>query len=335
MSHHSWLGNLFARKTPKTRGPARISSARKRGCKPLTLEVLEDRTLPSGTPAATLQLIPSAIQGSSAVTLPLDSFHFRFHHTSIIGGSSGGGSGTENASFDALDVTTTYNADSPQLLAQLTQAKAYDKAFLTLPDAGNGTVAVWSLATVLVTEDKVTNNSAGLPAEELQFAFDAIRQANSTGSASWSLLTNNPDDGLGLPAGVTLSPLPGPPTTNLTLQLASANATAATFANVPAATINLNAFQFGFHNTVTSGSASGSAGAGKPSFDDLDVTAALSNASPALFNALVTGSHYDTATLTENNARGQPIAVWVLGFVFVTDDALTGTDGGSAYPPRS
>src|SRR5262249_2231514 len=33
---------------------------------------------------------------------------------------------------------------------------------------------------------------------------------------------------------------------------------------------------------------------------------------------------------TENNADGQPVAVWVLGTVFVTDDALTG--GGAGLP---
>src|SRR5262249_38079021 len=57
-------------------------------------------------------------------------------------------------------------------------------------------------------------------------------------------------------------------------------------------------------------------------------TAALSSASPALFAALTGGLSYATATLTQKNAAGQPVAVWVLGNVTVTDDALTRTGSG-------
>ena len=43
---------------------------------------------------------------------------------------------------------------------------------------------------------------------------------------------------------------------------------------------------------------------------------------------LATGSHYKTATLTETNSDGQPIAIWVLGTVFVSNDTVTKNKAG-------
>src|SRR5262249_54966904 len=128
------------------------------------------------------------------------------------------------------------------------------------------------------------------------------------------------------PGASGLSPLPTPAATNLTLQLAGGTDPTASLS------LNLNSFQFGFHNSTTIGSATGGAGAGKASFDALDVTTALSDASPELFAALASGKHYDTATLTETNAAGRPIASWVLGTVFVTEDHLTDSGSGSGLP---
>src|SRR5262249_59857667 len=51
-----------------------------------------------------------------------------------------------------------------------------------------------------------------------------------------------------------------------------------------------------------------------------------------LLVAVAGGAHYDTATLTQTNAAGQPIASWTLGTVFITDDLQTGTGSGSALP---
>ena len=76
--------------------------------------------------------------------------------------------------------------------------------------------------------------------------------------------------------------------------------------NLLEVTLDLSSYQFGFENSTTIGS-SGS-GAGKTTFDDLTVSALLSGASPQLFNVLATGSHYDTAVLTQRNAAGDPEA---------------------------
>jgi hypothetical protein len=71
------------RRTEGKRRPPGLKAPR-----PLGLEVLEDRTMLSGT-AATLQLLPAAGQNTPAVTLPLDAFQFGFHNPVTIGiGSS-------------------------------------------------------------------------------------------------------------------------------------------------------------------------------------------------------------------------------------------------------
>src|SRR5262249_44497592 len=65
----------------------------------------------------------------------------------------------------------------------------------------------------------------------------------------------------------------------------------------------------------------------KTSFDKLGGTAALTDAAPDLFAALASEGHYETGTLTQYDAAGNPAAVWVLGGVFVTDDAVVGRGG--------
>src|SRR3954452_21728750 len=53
-------------------------------------------------------------------------------------------------------------------------------------------------------------------------------------------------------------------------------------------TIAVAGFDFGFHDATTIGSATSGAGAGKATFNDLEVTAPLSPNSPVLLNALAT-----------------------------------------------
>ena len=96
-------------------------------------------------------------------------------------------------------------------------------------------------------------------------------------------------------------------------------------------TLALDSYQFGFENPTTIGSSG--AGAGKLTFDDLTVSAPLSGASPQLFNVLATGSHYDTAVLTQSNAAGDPEAEWALGTVYLTSDGIA--DAGAAVPAET
>src|SRR5262249_3315179 len=110
---------------------------------------------------------------------------------------------------------------------------------------------------------------------------------------------------------------------NLTLQLTGGTAAPGT--------LNLNSFQFGFHDPATVDITSPTGfRTGPTAFDALDVTTVLSNASPDLFKAVASGARYDTSPLTEPTPAGQPIASWTLGTVFITDDLQTGT--GSALP---
>ena len=61
--------------------------------------------------------------------------------------------------------------------------------------------------------------------------------------------------------------------------------------------------------------------------------APLSGASPQLFNVLATGSHYDTAVLTQSNADDDPEAEWALGTVFLTSDAIA--SAGTSAPAET
>jgi hypothetical protein len=72
MTIRSWIRDLFARTArPRSRTSPRMA----RGRKTLTLETLEDRTVLSGTPSATLTLLPPADgQGAAAVILPVDTY---------------------------------------------------------------------------------------------------------------------------------------------------------------------------------------------------------------------------------------------------------------------
>jgi hypothetical protein len=214
MPRFSWLRNLFSRKSPTARGSL---SRKRKSCPPPTLEFLEDRTLPNGTPLATLQLWPSSSQDTEGVAIALDSFRFGFHNTSPID-SNNGSSG--KAAFDSLDVTASYNANSPTLLAGLTGGVTYGKAVLTQRDAGGHPVAAWAMGTVLVSDDSVTKNTTGLPEEELKFFFGSVREATSATNRPWSQLTNSDTDVDGevpeVPADLSLSALPAQAGSHLT-----------------------------------------------------------------------------------------------------------------------
>src|SRR5262249_22673096 len=80
MTIRSWLRNLLSRKTANHLGHSRTSPRKRAVRKVPALEVLEDRTLLTGTPTATLQLLPAPGQSTpAAVTLLLSSFQLGFH----------------------------------------------------------------------------------------------------------------------------------------------------------------------------------------------------------------------------------------------------------------
>jgi type VI protein secretion system component Hcp len=287
------------------------------------------QTLSALPPQAGTHLTLQLAGGSGIpATLALNTFQFGFHNSVTVSPTF---VGTGKAGFDVLDVTAAFSNSSPDLLKVLALGDSYDTATLTETDAAGQTIAIWNMGKVYVNSDVLTGSNGGssVPVETVQFFFGAITQATGASTRSWSELTNSDFTGdapnaPGLPAGQTLAALPTPAGTGLSLQLAGGDATPAT--------IDLNSFQLGFHIPVAIASSNGGAGAGKPWFDALDVTTLLNNSSPDHLWDLAMGSHYDTATLIQTNAAGQPIAVWDLGLVFLASDVFTATRGGSGLP---
>src|SRR5262249_33768952 len=153
--------------------------------------------------------------------------------------------------------------------------------------------AAWALEDVFVTTDTIDGAATSLPAEELHFAFGTLTEATSTQKTSWSQVTNTKGNNL-IPS-LNFGALPAPVSPALTLELQS-DSGASVLAPVSVA---LDAFHFGFRNPVTIGSATGGAGAGRASFDELEVTTALAGNSPQLLAALLSGTHYQKALLTQ------------------------------------
>jgi len=308
MTLRSWLPARFS---PKT-----IVRPRRRALMPakhprLTLEVLKDRTLLSGTPSATLELKPASGSSLPAVTLALDSYQFGFENSA----------GT--ATFDDLQVTAPLNGESPLLFEVLASESHYDTALLTQRDGSGDPVAEWALDLVFITSDGIQNDSAATPTEELHFAFDALSEGTSANTASWSQVANT-STGPSLP-GDLVDP-PGPAAPPMTLEL-----TGSTGAALTPVTLALDSYQFGFENPISIGPTGATAGTAK--FDDLQVTAPYGDASPLLFEVLASGSHYDTAVLTQQNGSGDPVAEWVLDTVFITSDGIQNDSADSAATP--
>src|SRR5207248_10343982 len=158
--------------------------------KSLALEVLEDRTLLSGSPSATLELFDSGAS-SSAVTLAVGSYQFGFQNTaSPISGTAG------TVTFNDLVVKAPLSGASPQVFQALASGTAYETALLTQRDGSGNPIAEWALKSVFVTSDTVSSDSAGTPTEELHFAFGALTEGvTAPGGApvtgSWNLVTNS------------------------------------------------------------------------------------------------------------------------------------------------
>ncbi len=115
-----------------------------------------------------------------------------------------------------------------------------------------------------------------------------------------------------------------------TLQLVN---TTSSGVSTTAATLHLDSYQFGFTDTVNLGSAGSGAGAGKASFNDLTVQTPLNAQSPTLFKSLAAGTNFSQAYLTQNDAAGNPIAVWILKPVYLDFDKIDGD--GSVIPEET
>jgi type VI protein secretion system component Hcp len=317
MASRFWNRHLFGRKPPPARGHSWSVPRKERAQRALTLEVLEDRTLLSGTPSATLKLVPlGGGFAPAAVTLALDSFQLGFHNGVSINDGVGIGAGV--ASFDALDVSASYTANSPRVFGQLVRGAHYSSAVLIQKDASGNPVAVWVLGTVFVTDDRVTSSDAGVPAEELKFAFVSITAANSTRLASWDQVSQSAS-GPALPDGTVLSALPAPSGDAGFLTLAGGNLAGL---SSPARTLALHSFQFAFHKDPGQ-----QQNVGSISYSTLDISVDLNTLSPALFATLASGGHYTTATLVVKDSAGNHVGVWNMAPGFIADVTVAGSAG--------
>ena len=96
-------------------------------------------------------------------------------------------------------------------------------------------------------------------------------------------------------------------------------------------TIDVNAFQWGAENTTTISSATGGAGAGKTSFNRLEINKNIDVTTTALFQKLTTGQHIPSVELVARKAGSSaPYLRYCLRTVFVTAQQQSGSGGDDA-----
>jgi len=92
-------------------------------------------------------------------------------------------------------------------------------------------------------------------------------------------------------------------------------------------TIPVQSFSVGLSNTVTLGSASGGAGAGKATFQDMTVTVPVDASFPVLSIAVARGDVFQHAQLVERwtDTNGNPVALrYTFGVVFISSIKQSG-----------
>ncbi len=84
-------------------------------------------------------------------------------------------------------------------------------------------------------------------------------------------------------------------------------------------------FSFDVENPTTIGSATGGAGAGKVKFNEFHITKVVDKASPALFQHMASGAHFEKVTLSVRKAGGgagtgtlKPYLTYDFATVFIT-----------------
>jgi type VI secretion system secreted protein Hcp len=110
---------------------------------------------------------------------------------------------------------------------------------------------------------------------------------------------------------------------------------AATFPN--ATVISVSSFELGMENSVSLGSATGGAGAGKVQFDPLIIQKAVDHASPSLFSAASSGRNFQAVQLylRSSGPAAQPFLAYEFRTVFITKIDWSGNSGSQEAPPRT
>jgi type VI secretion system secreted protein Hcp len=102
---------------------------------------------------------------------------------------------------------------------------------------------------------------------------------------------------------------------------------AATFPN--ATVISVSSFELGVENSVSLGSATGGAGAGKVQFDPLIIQKAVDHASPSLFSAASSGRNFQAVQLylRSSGPATQPFLAYEFRAVLITKIDWSGNSG--------
>jgi len=96
-------------------------------------------------------------------------------------------------------------------------------------------------------------------------------------------------------------------------------------------------FDFGCENAISIGSISGGGGAGKMSFKEFSITKKCDTSSPAFFDRLCTGTHFDEGNLEIRRAGGTSDSVGKTFFLFkfkfmmVQDISWSGSEGDEIF----
>lgn len=95
--------------------------------------------------------------------------------------------------------------------------------------------------------------------------------------------------------------------------------------------MEISEFSFGIENTLSIGSATGGAGAGKATFKEFTTKKVTDTASPSLFKTCTTGGHYGKVSLYIRKAgggtTGKPYLMFVFGTVAVKSIEWSGSSG--------
>ena len=242
-------------------------------------------------------------RSTAASLYQLNSFSFDDQQTLNIGSQSSG-AGAGKVTFNPLDLVLTQPALTPALFEMLATGAAF-KEVDVLGYGQDGTLATDDSFGLVAASD-LSSGSSGTTTVALQYgsaSFTSTPPGNGTPtSASWDRITNTNDfstDGetdpppLAAPATLndaqTLSPAVSP---GLTYYVRFTTANGSTGPLDGSTLYQLNSFSFDDQQTLNIGSQSSGAGAGKVTFNPLDLVLTQPAMTPALFEMLATGAAF-------------------------------------------
>jgi type VI secretion system secreted protein Hcp len=291
--------------------------------------------------------------GSTAVAFEVTSYHWGISNPVVLG-SATGGAGAGKVTFHTFDLELALNSGAALLYKSLVSGEHFTSASITVARPGAGKPFLrWQLKTVFLSRLQLAGGAEAPRLEaELEFgaivgAFQTQRPDGSLGAVKqvgWNQVLNKVENsptllGPGLAAraaGVHAGRVPRRglhkaghrPALLRIIREATATGVASQPGprvglvlegmpgEFPKSELALDGFSFEVGNTVTLGSATTGAGAGKASLKGLVVELPPSEASLLLFKKAASGAHFKRGVLTVRLPSG--ILSLVLDTVFVS-----------------